>query len=339
MIRKISFIASWLALLAIIFFAIQVNRQVPKPNPGKQDVYYSFLEGQRINDGVNPYVRILNGDMRANNKYATYFPLFYEMSFISQKLGLAEFPRWIIYWGLAFQLFEYATAILLYGVLASQKMEWGGVFAASFWLFNRWSLKMVETINLDFIPIFFMLAALLLSSRHKKLGLILLSFSLAFKQIGIFIAPLFVIWVWLSAPDLRSKIRQSLAAIGIIVSIPLLSSLPFLVWNANGLVRSILFSATRLAENHFSANSLDVIMGWDGLLARVPMLLMILAVYLMVWKELCQKYAAALLIFAIFITFNSVLYQGYMTWFVSLFPLLIVEQFLRVSKLKSSSAT
>lgn len=333
--RNISFISSGLILGLMIFFAIRVNRSIPNPKLTKQDIYYSFVEGQRISAGNNPYERILTGNMLENKKYATYFPLFYEISFVSQKLGLSNFEDWITFWGRIFELFNYGIAILIYLSLSRQKLEWGGVFASGFWLFNRWTLKMIETVNFDFIPIFFLLAALVLFPRKKWLSLFLLSISLGFKQIAIIIAPLFVIWTYQLAESNREKIRQSLLSIGILASIPLLSSIPFLFWNAQGLIKSVLFSATRLADNQFSAQSLDVIWGLGGPAARIPMLVLILAIYWMAYKKIGNKYILAMLIMAVFINFNSVLYDGYMTWFFALIPLLISDQYSRNSILPS----
>lgn len=323
MLKKISFTTSLIALALLIYFALKVNNAIPTPKLEKQDVYYSYLEGQRLLQGENPYARILDGDMRLNKKYATYFPLFYEISALSQKIGLQEYPRWIYYWMIVFRGFELAIGVLLYTYFAQKKMEWGGIVAAGFWLFNRWGLRMIATANLDYIPIFFALAALLIFPRKKWLSLLLFSLSLALKQIGIFMAPLFVIWVFQQEQGWPQKIRQALVASGIIASVPLLSSLPFLFWNAEGLIKSILFSATRFADNHFAAESLDVLMGWQGPAARIPMLLLFLGVYLLAFYKKEKRFSAVMLIFIIFVTFNSVLYEGYMTWLVAFIPLLV----------------
>ena len=56
----------------------------------KEDIYYTFVEGNRLINGVNPYERVLFGDMRHNDKYATYFPLFYVLS------GCSEMQYWYL---------------------------------------------------------------------------------------------------------------------------------------------------------------------------------------------------------------------------------------------------
>ena len=39
--------------------------------PRTDDIYFVYLEGTRLVDGENPYARVLAGDMRVNDKYAT----------------------------------------------------------------------------------------------------------------------------------------------------------------------------------------------------------------------------------------------------------------------------
>jgi len=325
MLKKILIGLSILVLIGMLYFAKQVNQAIPKPKLDKQDIYYSYIEGQRLLILSNPYERVLTGDGLSNLKYATYFPLFYELSALSQILGLTAYPAWIKFWGLIFQGFEVATAILLFATYARRKLEWVGIFAAGFWLFNRWTLKMVATVDLDFIPIFFMLAGLILFSSQRKLSLLLFSISLALKQIAIFIAPILVILIFLEGRHTKDRLLRSLNAMLLIASIPLITSLPFLFWNAPGFINSILFSVTRLAENHFSAPSLGEIVNWSGLVARLPMLLLIFGVYSLNFKGMTKLFISATLIFAIFTNFNSVLYEGYMTWFISLLPVLIID--------------
>jgi uncharacterized membrane protein len=255
----------------------------------------------------------------------TYFPLFYELSALSQRLGLDSYDRWIDIWGGIFRLFDLAIAMLLFFALAKQKMEWIGVFAAVFWLFNRWTLKTIATNNLNFIPIFFMLAALVFFPRRKILSLLMFSLSLAFKQIGVFIAPLFLIWLYISETELRAKLRQVLTGAALIVSVPFFTSLPFLLWSAEGLFKSIMFSATRAAETHFEAPSMDFFAGLEGLPARLPMLFLMFFIYWLAYRGIAKKYTAAFLVLAIFVNFNSVLYEGYLAWLFVLLPLLLLD--------------
>src|SRR4029450_13694968 len=74
--------------------------------------------------------------------------------------------------------------------------------------------------------------------------------------------------------------------------VPAAVSLPFVVWNAEGFVRSILFSATRAPEIHLPGfYSLDPLIGmtiprYNGLPARLPLLLMMTLVW---WAALRRE--------------------------------------------------
>jgi hypothetical protein len=324
MSRQLLLVSSFFAFLFIVYLAHEVNQAIPEPVLENQDIYYSYLEGKRLREGKNPYARILDGDMLENQKYATYFPVFYELSYVSQKLGLRSYFDWIAFWKTVFIIFEFGIGLLLYVVLARRNLEWLGVFAAAFWFFNRWTLKVVEMSNLDFIPIFLMLLSLILFPRKKWLSLFLFSLSLGFKQVAIFLAPLYLVWVWRSAVG-KDRWKEVIFAGLLIVSVPLVSGLPFLLWNAEGFVKSILFSATRYASNQFEIPSLDQIMGWEGLSARLVMLALMSAVYFAALRGYGRKYFAALLVMSIFLDYNAVLYSQYPAWAVPLLPLVFCD--------------
>lgn len=322
--RRVLLIASFFVFLLLVVLAREVNQAIPEPVFENQDIYYSYLEGRRLREGKNPYARVLEGDMLENQKYATYFPVFYELSFVSQNLGLKQSFAWIAFWKVIFVIFEFAVGFLLYAALAQRRLEWLGVFAAGFWLFNRWTLKVVEMSNLDFIPIFFMLLSLLLFPRHKWWALFLFSLSLGFKQIAIFMAPLYLIWIWRAATE-QTRWRDLALATLLIVSVPLVSGIPFLFWNAEGFIKSIVFSATRYGSNQFDIPSLDQIMGWQGVSARLVMLALMGAVYVAVWRGYGKKYFAAFLVMTVFLDYNAVLYSQYPAWVAPLVPLVLLD--------------
>jgi hypothetical protein len=323
MLRKISLATSFFVLLLLVIFAGQINLAVPKPNITDQDIYYSYVEGKRLVDGENPYARILDGNMRKNKKYATYFPVFYELSFVSQKLGLDSFEKWLPFWQQVFMLFEYALALTLFAVFALNRLEWIGVFAAAFWMFNRWTLMVIGLAHLDFIPIFFFTVSLIVFPKNKWWGLFLFSLSLGLKQIAIFVAPLYLIWVWRQART--DRIRTTLLAGLVMASVPLVSALPFLIWNAGGFFLSVMFSATRATPTGLEIPSLDVIAGWEGLSARLGMLALIGTVYLVALRGYGGRFFTSFLVMTIFLDFNSVLFPQYPSWVVPLLPLVILE--------------
>lgn len=49
------------------------------------DISYIWFEGYHlVREGKNPYQRIVDGNMRENNKYPTYLPLFYLAGGVTQ---------------------------------------------------------------------------------------------------------------------------------------------------------------------------------------------------------------------------------------------------------------
>ena len=308
-------------LLAIVFIAVRVNIRFWSGKGLITDTYYAWIEGGRILYGSNPYERILQGNMRENDKYATYFPLFYEASALVQAAGLERFESWIHFWRYFFLISNIGIGLTLYYITYSKK-TWGlALFALSFWYFNRWTLYASSFDAIDVIPILLMILSLSLFDRYRRTALLLFSFSLAIKQIGIFLAPLYLIWEYQESRSVRNTISAGLW----IVSIPFFSSIPFLFWNFEGFVRSIVFSATRDASVHFGGKSIDTIMNLDGLLARVPMLLVLFGAYFVSWQKSVGRYIAAMLVMGVFIAFNSILFTHYPAWLMPLLPLAASE--------------
>ncbi len=315
------FLLLGIAVLTIVFIALRVHMRFWSLDTVGSDTYYAWVEGRRILDGKNPYERILHGNMEENNKYATYFPLFYEASALVQEMGFHQYQPWINFWRYIFLACNLAIGLMLYALLFSRRTWALALLAMPFWYFNRWTLNASSTVALDFIPISLMILSLGLFDRYRKTSLLLYSFSLAIKQIAIFLAPLYLIWEYQRT---RSISKTILAGIWII-SVPLLASAPFLFWNLEGFVRSIAFSATRMSLNQFGAESIDNVLNLTGLLARIPFLIMLGAAYFVTWQKTLGRYGAAMIVMGIFIAFNSVLFQHYPAWLMPLLPLAVAE--------------
>ena len=325
--NKYSKLLALLVLPILLFSAWRVYGTVGVTKTIEQeDIFYAFKEGQRILNGENPYARVLTGNMRDNEKYATYFPLFYELSYASQAMGLEQFLDWTVFWRRVFIVFNLSTAVILFYLFWRSEMEWLGIFAAAFWLFNRWTLTVISIVHLDFLPIFFLVASLAVFPKNKRLSLILYGISLALKQIGIFILPLYLIWVWLSTDqDIKHRIREVIVAGFMIAGFPLITSIPFLIWNAKGFVMSVLFSATRVGSGRFTVLPLDAVLGWGGIAGRLPMLLLFMAIYWFCFSRYIGRYTGAFLIMSIFIAFNTALFVQYLLWLVPLTPLILLD--------------
>lgn len=312
-------------LLIILTTGVLVNLQFwSYESPRQEDIYFIYLDGNRLTEGSNPYDRVLSGDMQINNKYSTYLPVFYLLSSAVQRLGLGVFAEWLSFWRVAFLVANLSVAALLYWIPGQQRMTALSVFAALFWLFNRWTLHVSKTADIDFLPLFFLLLSLYLYRRNTAASYLALGLSLGIKQMAVFLVPLYLIWAWRDSHP-SERIKRLTAAVAMIGIIPLLSSAPFLVWNWDVFIRSILFSATRNAAASFEVYSLDAVLGLRGIPSRIPMLIMFAFVYWLTWKRSIERYTPAFLTMSSFVFFNPVFFTSYMVWVVALIPLAAYE--------------
>ncbi|MBD1918437.1 hypothetical protein H6F55_01650 [Phormidium sp. FACHB-322] len=295
-----------------------------------QDIYYIWLEGKRIIAGENPYARILASDMRDNDKYATYFPLAYLFSALIQKLGFPEFLDWLYVWRPISFSFHLGLIALTLRYFYARGFWLLGFAAATVLLLGRWSVYITRVHHLEFAAVFFLLLSLVLLKEKSRLSLLAFSISLGIKQIAIFLLPLYLIHLWVNGAKDR-RVQAVAWGFLIILSVPALTSLPFLFWNAEGFLKSILFSATRAGSSHIeSAPSLDIIFSQNlpwlvGLKAKLLMLLLMGLVYLSFWKERITILASSAVIMMVFLYFNSVLFLQYFLWPLSLTLLALVE--------------
>jgi uncharacterized membrane protein len=285
-----------------------------------QDVYYVWMEGKRIINGENPYARVLEGNMLSNNKYATYFPVFYWLSALTQLAGFRDYSTWILFWKIIFDTAHAAIGLLIFWILRQQNVLLG-LFGALFFWFNRWTIAIIRIADIDLVPLFFLLLSMYWFERRQKSSLLLFGLSLGLKQIGIFMLPVYLIWVW----QREASLKRVLIALLLIGGITLVSATPFVIWSPEGFVKSILFSATRRPESHFNILSLDAQFGLVGLPAKIPMVVLFLMLYAGVWQQAIRKFTAGLLTMTVFIDFNSVLFQQYLVWAAPFFPLLICD--------------
>jgi uncharacterized membrane protein len=320
-----------------------------------RDVYYSWLEGRRILAGVNPYARILPGDMVENDKYATYFPLFYLLSSLTQAAGLRSYDEWIGFWRYPFLIAHIGIGAIIFLVFYRQKQVLAAVTTSLLWLLNNWAIIVTYIAHFDAIPLFFLLLSLTLFDKRLYLSLLCFSLSLALKQIAIFLVPLYLIWLWQSGMgigDRGSGIGGQGSGVGdgglgagggsvwqvqprfgqdrlmsspvkrvvigglVMASLPLLFSLPFIVWQPEGFFRSIIFSLTRGAANPYAAGA--QIIGRSGLLSRLPMFLGLGLVFILAWQNKVGRYMSAMLVMLAFTALTTVLFPQYLIWLIAL---------------------
>jgi hypothetical protein len=307
----------YIYILVVFFSIVAVLLAYLFPNTSKrvrkEDIYYTWVEGDRIINGINPYSRIHGSDMKNNRKYATYFPGFYFLSSASQKLGLNDFNTWVKLWRSIFFISYIATGLVIFIQIIRRGFFVLAMLAIVYWLFNRWSIKVISIAHLEPLAIFLLMVSLSIYKDFRRTSLLLLGCSLAIKQIGVFIIPIYIV-LEMSDRKGAAALKRGGAALAWILVVPALIITPFLILDAEGFVKSILFSATRSASGHFRSHSFSYSMSWEGIFARLPMLLLMTGVYWCAYKRTIGMYASSLLILLIFITFNEVLYVQYMIW-------------------------
>ncbi len=296
---------------------------VPQEVDTDADLYYDFVEAQRIVARENPYERILSGDMRTNQKYATYFPLFYFLSAGLVKLGLQEFTPFVAFWRLAFLLFNAGAGVILFCLLWPRRGLLLAVFGVLFWFFGRWNLRLTSGGNIDYPAVFFLLLSFWLLPRHRVWAFLALGLSLGFKQLGLILVPLFLIAVWRS--EKQHRIRAVLVAGAALASTLVVTSAPFLAANPEAFFKAMVFEVVR--DSGSDVPSLGMMLNLSGAASRLPFFALIGLVYALFWRRKIGIYAGGLLVMASFISVNPVLFKQYFVWLAPFFPLAASEAF------------
>jgi hypothetical protein len=247
------------------------------------------------------------------------------MSALTQLAGYGRYELWIRFYRSIFLACNLAIGFALYALTFSRGTWALSLLVVLFWYFNRWVLTASQIAALDFIPIFLMVVSLGIFERHRKTSLLLFSLSLAIKQIAIFIAPLYLIWEYQQSRSFKNVVMAG----AWIASVPLITSIPFLVWNAEGFIKSIAFSTTRDASALRNWESIDMVVDLKGFFARIPILVMLMGTYWASWQKAIGRYAAAMLVMVIFLCFNPVLFVQYFVWPIPLLLLTASEWIIR----------
>ncbi len=304
----------------------------------EQDIFAIFNEGDRIQRGINPYARALDFEdsIEWNQIFATYLPISYTLAWLTQEIGLEDFLQWLGFWRVIFLIANLSIAYILFYIPYHRHNNLVfAVLASLIWFFNRWTLHMTMIYHIDFIAIFFLLLSLVLWPKNRNISLLAFGLSLGVKHIAMFMIPLYIIWIWQSVENrsIKEFIRLNL----VMASIPLIVSAPFLVMNASAFAKSIFVSATRISESHFGAPSIDTLLMFTGIPAKIPMLGLMSITFLAAWKKKIKYFTAALLIILVFVDFNSVLFRQYMTWVSPLLLLALCETFITATKTKQNT--
>ncbi len=308
------------ALLALLALSLIWTRFSSPPKGSfstHRDIYHIYEDASLLANGENPYSRIASGNMKDNEKYTFYLPGFLLFAAGSIHLGLEDYQQWMPYWLSVSLLFHICIGVLLFLIIKESSGALAGTVGALFWIFSRWPLALLRSGQIDSIPIFFFVAALLLINRNLVLSAILLSISLAIKQMAALVAPLYLIWAYKNAPKKVTPVMLAL------VCIPFLLSVPFLIWDFESFFKMVIFPLTRDPQG---ARSVDVFLRLPEKLSKAPFLAALLLTYWLTWKEKLSKPSAIFFTIMVTLSFNPVFFSRYFCWAVPLIPIVCFEK-------------
>ncbi|MEK7595146.1 MAG: hypothetical protein AAB443_00940 [Patescibacteria group bacterium] len=296
------------------------------------DMFHEFQQANDVRAGLNPYKRILSGDLLINKKYATLFPLYYYFltfvgSFSNYNFEIfIDHIRTVLFWS------ALLGSAFLYIFFRQKNMKVLGFLAVVLFLFNRWSINTLSDSKQDFIAIAFLIVSLHFFNSKQKLAYLFYGLSLGIKHLGIFVFPLFLT-PFIYKEQKPKKFFLSLLFLFLPVLIP---ALPFLLNDYKAFLFSMLFSFTRKPA------TTSIPFGYENLLIlynigvknnkviyylipRIPLLFsMLLNIYLLFTKRIPVYFYPVVSLF-LFISFNPVLFDQYLTWVTPLLLMGVVE--------------
>ena len=302
------------------------KKVMPKGPVIMNDIKFIWQDGRDIANGINPYAKIHGSDMLNNKKYSTYLPGFFTFVSFTYRMGIDSLQEFLTYWRPATVLIHLGLGTFIFALFLFRGMTIGGLAAGGFYLYNRFTLSVMGSGQIDLIALWCLVISLSLASQEKKpkWSPVLFGVSLVIKQVGIFLIPAYLL-LMRGTGEFKDQIKQ-MVHVGIrMVIVPIIVSMPFIIMDATAFFQSILFSATRKPIGHIRLKSYDVLLGLIGIEAKIPMLMLMACVFWMAWKKTIGHYGAALMIFSIFMAFNSVILWQYFVWMLPFMPLVLLE--------------
>lgn len=309
----------WILISAV---AVYVYSNIQRSNE-KEDVYYVYLEGARIIKGENPYQRVLGSDMLHNDKFSTYFPGIYLISASVQLAGFESFEDWHEAWTVLNIGILFLIGLLILLDLEKRSSLLLALFGIIVLYFHSYSIIILRINHIDFIAILFLVLSLKVIERNPFLSMVFFGLSLSMKHMAIFAAPLYL-FALRDTFGWKKSIVYWVTGIGLPIVV---FSLPFIIWNAQGFFKSILFSATRLSGSHFKTIAASTLIGAEGLIGKLPMLLLFIIVFYLNYRKKLEIRTSVFLILAIFIGYNSVLFVQYLIWPIAGMILMLPEMY------------
>jgi len=312
------------SLFLIINFIVllQIAPIVFSKTPEKNDISSIFSDGKDIAEGVNPYAKIHGSDMKNNKKYSTYLPGFFLITAGAVKLGVNDVYEFLSWWRPMSVVIHLLIGTLFFWLFWSKGLIPESFFVSLFWIYNRWNLSVMGSGQIDLLAIGFLLLSLVYFNTDKVRSGVLFGCSLAIKQIAIIFIPAYLL-IWLAqTKNFKEVLSKGIPSIAIV---PFIVSLPFLMIDATGFIKSVLFSATRNAGGHVKIKSLDYIFEWSGFFSKLPMFGLIFLLAYIGYKRNASPSIIAALTLSVFVCFNSVLLWQYFCWSFAFISLALYE--------------
>jgi hypothetical protein len=327
----------------IVFLAVSVNNSNKKQHWEyyNSDIRYEYLNGIDFIQGKNPYTKVLQYNLLTNHKYATLFPLYYYYIGYVAKAVNFDYDTFLDVYRAQLYIAEIIGAVIIYLIFKRENKYLLGFVAATFFMFNRWTIANIIDGKQDVIAILFLMAFFYFFTSPKKknkvISFLLFGISIGFKHVGIFIAPLLLL------PFIRKEITFKDFIKGFcLFLIPTIVVGSFhILQNPLAFFYSMLFSFTRESSKlntEFGYQNILVLynVGVKNnniifyLLPRLPLVVFSVLNITLLWLKKLPPMLYCFTAMFIFIAFNPVLFSQYFTWIAPL----VFLQALKFNELK-----
>jgi len=289
-------------------------------SPAGADLKTIYGYSLALSQGKNIYERMGGQDLNNVGLYPCYMPLVYASGGFIALAGHGTLDDWAFYFRLLTLVLGVGIAFLIYFIAEDMGQPLIGLFGAAFWSFNRFGLVVLSEGHADTVTLFILLSSLYFFEKRPQLSCLLLGLAVSFKQFPAILAPVYIIL-------LREKIGLLKAAV-LVSAIPLLSAAPFLILNSTAFVKAMWWSFVRPSSQvslvYSASPMLDIFGDW-GWLSRLPIALMYVLLFVLVYAGRVGVYSAALLAFTIFLAYNTYIYPRYFSWMIPFLPLAVLE--------------
>lgn len=337
--KKIVSIALEIFCIAGLFYVVRIVNKAnytPTNWGNKPDIHYEYLAAENISQGINPYNKVLEGNLVWNKKYATLFPLYYYFLLSIAWFSKFQFIDFYHNLGKVLYLFQFIAFLFTYLQFRKNDKKVLGFLAGAFLVLNRWSIANVSSSKQDFIAIAGLMASFYFLNRKVRLAYLLYGLSLGIKHLGIFFAPIYLLPLITKERKLKDFIVDvSMIAIPIIIP-----SIPFIIDNAKSFFLSIAFSFTRAPESDngilygyqrlltlYNTENYANLSTFTLLLPRLPLVLFSILNVFMLFTKRIGKFSYVLFAIIIFISFNPVYFDQYLLWLTPFVLYSIVDTF------------